>query len=168
MQKDKHISWDEYFMGIAQMSALRSKDPHTKVGACIISNHDKIILGTGYNGAPRRIDDKNIPWETRVDKHVNQTKYPYVVHAEQNAIINSWGRNTAKSHAYVTLFPCSTCTKLLLQIGIEELIYLHNPYEKEDDIKASTKLLKEAGIKIRQYTPEHINLLSNDNYPTYK
>ena len=119
-----HISWDEYFMGIALLSAKRSKDPSTQVGACII-NKDKRIIAIGYNGFPKGCEDSEFPWG-KTDSNPLNTKYPYVVHAEANAILNS-NSNLKGSKLYVTLFPCNECAKLLIQAGIEEIVYLPSP-----------------------------------------
>ena len=118
-----NISWDEYFMGVALLSSQRSKDPHTKVGACIV-NEDKRIVGIGYNGMPYGCDDKVYPWDNDKKADSLDTKYPYVVHAEPNAILNSTS-NLKGSTLYVTLFPCNECAKLVIQSGIKHLSLIH-------------------------------------------
>jgi dCMP deaminase len=142
VRKD-YISWDQYFMGVAKLSAMRSKDPHTQVGACII-NKDKRIVGIGYNGLPRGCDDKLFPWNKEGD--FVDTKYPYVVHAEANAILNAT-TNLKGSTIYVTLFPCNECTKLIIQSGIEEIIYESNKYLGRQENDAALKMLEAAKIK---------------------
>ncbi|MBT3416725.1 AAA family ATPase [Candidatus Woesearchaeota archaeon] len=146
-KKNKPIEWDTYFMGIALLSAKRSKDPNTQVGACII-NQEKKIIGIGYNGFPRGCPDDKLPW-AREAENKNDTKYPYVVHAEANAILNST-RELKNSKIYVALFPCNECAKLIIQSGMQEVIYLDDKYNGDDAHKASIKLLKMAGIKIRK------------------
>lgn len=139
-----HISWDEYFMGIALLSAKRSKDPSTQVGACII-NKDKRIIAIGYNGFPKGCEDDEFPWG-KTDSNPLNTKYPYVVHAEANAILNS-NSNLKGSKLYVTLFPCNECAKLLIQAGIEEIVYLSDKNRTSDSFQASKRMLDAAGIK---------------------
>jgi dCMP deaminase len=144
MRKD-YISWDQYFMGVAKLSAMRSKDPHTQVGACII-NKDKRIVGIGYNGLPRGCDDQLFPWNK--EGEFVDTKYPYVVHAEANAILNAT-TNLKGSTIYVTLFPCNECTKLIIQSGIEEIIYESNKYQGRQENDAALKMLDAAKIKYK-------------------
>ncbi len=139
-----HISWDEYFMGVALLSAKRSKDPSTQVGACIV-NKDKRIIAIGYNGFPKGCEDDVFPWG-KDDKDSLNTKYPYVVHAEANAILNS-NSNLKGSKLYVTLFPCNECAKLLIQSGIEEIVYLSDKHALSDSVKASKRMLDAAGVK---------------------
>ena len=81
-KRKDYISWDEYFMSIAKLSAMRSKDPSTQVGACIVSN-DNRILSIGYNGAPNGFDDEKFPL-SREGENLD-TKYPYVCHASTHA-----------------------------------------------------------------------------------
>lgn len=152
MRKD-YISWDQYFMGVAKLSAMRSKDPKTQVGACII-NPDKRIVGIGYNGLPAGCDDKTFPWNSEGD--FIDTKYPYVVHAEANAILNAT-QNLKDSTIYVTLFPCNECAKLIIQSGIKEIIYESNKYEDSKEHAAATKMLKSAGVTYRQIEVGKLN-----------
>ncbi len=148
MEEDQnHISWDEYFMGIALLSAQRSKDPSSKVGAAII--RDKRVLSLGYNGMPRGCDDEKMPWG-KSEKDPLKTKYPYVVHAELNAILNA-NKDITGSTLYVTMFPCNECAKAVIQSGIKEVIYLENKHEGEDSVLASRKLLETAGVKVVHY-----------------
>lgn len=146
--KNKHISWDEYFMGIAILSSLRSKDPTTKVGACIVSQ-DNRVLSLGYNGMPRGCDDCIMPWG-RDDEDPLNNKYPYVVHAELNAILNA-NKDIRGSKIYVTLFPCNECAKAIIQSGIKEIIFLSEVHRDEFSGIASDRLLKTAGVKITRY-----------------
>lgn len=142
------ISWDEYFMGIALLSAMRSKDPNTKVGACIVDNDNKVV-SIGYNGMPRKIDESKISWNKGDGL---DSKYLYVCHAEFNAILNTRNGSSLKGCTlYVTLFPCNECTKAIIQTGIKEVVYLDNKYEDQTTTKASRLMLELAGVKIRQY-----------------
>lgn len=147
MKRQDYISWDEYFMGIALLSAKRSKDPSTQVGACIVNEQNK-ILGIGYNGFPIGCSDDQLSWDKTSD-NINDTKYPYVVHAEANAILNST-KDIHGSRIYVALFPCNECTKLIIQTGIKEIIYLSDKYRDTDSVKASRKMLEMAKISSRQ------------------
>ncbi len=139
-----NISWDEYFMGVALLSSLRSKDPNTKVGACIV-NQDKRIVGIGYNGFPFGCSDDVFPWANDKTKPVLDTKYPYVVHAEPNAILNATS-NIKGATLYVTLFPCNECAKLIIQSGIKHIVYMDNKYENESSTQASKRMLDAAGV----------------------
>ena len=141
-----YLSWDEYFMGIAKLSALRSKDPSTQVGACIVSD-DNRILSIGYNGAPNGFHDDEFPW-SREGEALN-TKYMYVCHAELNAILNFRGnkRDFENSKIYVALFPCNECAKAIIQSGIKEVIYLSDKYHNEDNAIASRRLFDACGVK---------------------
>jgi dCMP deaminase len=147
MKRKDYISWDEYFMGIALLSAKRSKDPNTQVGACIVNQFNKIV-GIGYNGFPIGCPDDFLPWD-REGSNVNETKYPYVVHAEANAILNST-KDLHGARIFVALFPCNECTKLIIQSGIKEIIYMSDKYADTDAVKASKKMLDLAGVKTRQ------------------
>ena len=145
-KSNSYISWDEYFMGVAILSSLRSKDPSTKVGACIV-NEKKRIVGIGYNGLPYGCNDDEFPWERKGE--FLDTKYPYVVHTEPNAILNS---TTPLDNAtlYVTLFPCNECAKLIIQSGIKEIVYMEDKYNGVDTDIASKKMLKSAGVVWRK------------------
>jgi len=147
LKRKNYISWDEYFMGISLLSAKRSKDPNTQVGACIVNQFNKIV-GIGYNGFPIGCPDDFLPWGREGD-NVNDTKYPYVVHAEANAILNST-KDLHGARIYVALFPCNECTKLIIQSGIKEIIYMSDKYADSDAVKASKKMLDLAGVKTRQ------------------
>ncbi len=145
MKRTDYISWDEYFMGVALLAALRSKDPNTQVGACIV-DRDNRILSTGYNGFPRGCSDDEFPWDR--EGEVNETKYPFVVHAELNAILNAGGRPLAGSRIYVALFPCNECAKAIIQAGIKEVIYLSDKYATTPGTLASKRMLKSAGVTL--------------------
>ncbi len=139
---NKHISWDEYFMGVAILSSYRSKDPSTKVGACIV-NEDKRIIGIGYNGFPYGCSDEEFPWER--EGELLETKYPYVVHAEPNAILNST-TSLKGATLYVTLFPCNECAKLIIQCGIKKIVYMSDKYKDNEYYEASKIMFKAAGV----------------------
>ena len=146
MKRTDYIKWDQYFMGVAILSSMRSKDPVTQVGACIV-NSDKRIVGIGYNGFPRGVDDDTFPWTSGGEFLEN--KYPYVVHAEPNAILNA----TVPLHdssLYVTLFPCNECAKLIIQSGIKEVVYLEDKYHERESFVASRKMFDSAKVKYRQ------------------
>lgn len=138
-----HISWDEYFMGVALLSAKRSKDPNTQVGACLV-NEDKRIIGIGYNGFPRGCKDSEFPWG-RSNENKLETKYPYVVHAEANAILNCNARIKGAT-IYVSLFPCNECAKLIIQSGVKHIIYMSDKYAGTENDIASKRMLDAAGI----------------------
>ena len=148
MKRTDYISWDEYFMGVALLAARRSKDPNTQVGACIVSP-DNIILSTGYNGLPCCCSDDVFPWE----REGAETKYPYVVHAELNAILNASGRVLRGARLYVALFPCNECAKAIIQSGIKELIYLSDKYHDTHASIASRRMFNMTGVKYRAYQP---------------
>ena len=137
-----YLSWDEYFMAVAKLSAMRSKDPHTQVGACIVSN-DNRILSIGYNGAPNGFNDEKFPWGR--EGNPLETKYLYVVHAERNAILNYRGsrKDLENSKIYVDLFPCNECAKEIIQAGIKEVAKAMKEKKYSiDEIMQITKLSK--------------------------
>lgn len=150
MQKKRegYIGWDSYFMGIAILSAQRSKDPNTQVGACVVSKDNK-ILSVGYNGAPNGYNDENMPWDR--EGNFLDTKYAYVCHAELNAILNNKGSNLEGSRIYVDLFPCNECAKAIIQCGIKEIIYKSDKYNGTDANVASKKMLDYCGVTYRKY-----------------
>ncbi|MBO4440659.1 dCMP deaminase family protein [bacterium] len=145
-KRTDYISWDQYFMGVALLSAQRSKDPNTQVGACIVNGEHRIV-GVGYNGFPAGCDDNLLPWDR--EGRFLDTKYPFVVHAELNAILNSI-QNLRGCTIYVALFPCNECAKAIIQSGIKEIVYLSDKYFDTDSVKASKLLLEQAGVKIRK------------------
>ena len=145
MKRTDYISWDEYFMGIAMLAARRSKDPNTQVGACIVSE-DNIIISTGYNGMPKGCSDDEFPWDRKGENEA-ATKYPYVVHAELNAILNASGRDLRGSRIYVALFPCNECAKSIIQSGIKEVLYLSDKYNDTMLNLVSKRMLEAAGVK---------------------
>ena len=151
MKRTGYISWDEYFMGIALLSAMRSKDNSTQVGACIVNDQHR-ILSTGYNGMPNGCDDDDMPWERSGETSLD-TKYPFVCHAELNAILNSASRDFRNCTLYVTLFPCNECTKAVIQSGIKRIVYLDNKYADTESTKASVIMLEKCGVSFEQYIP---------------
>ena len=158
MKRETYISWDDYFMGVALLSAQRSKDPNTQVGACIVSPQKKIV-GVGYNGFPIGVADDEFPWEREGD--FLETKYPYVCHAELNAILNSISRDLRDCSIYVDLFPCNECAKAIIQSGIREVVYLRDKYADTDVVKASKAMLRSAGVALKQHTPSKPSLELN-------
>ena len=157
--RDNYLTWDEYFMAIAKLSAMRSKDPSTTVGACIVSNNNR-ILSIGYNGAPNGFSDDIFPWQ-REGKFL-ETKYPYVCHAEMNAILNYNGskKDLENAKLYVDLFPCNECAKIIIQAGIKEIIYLSDKYANTDNNIASRKLFDMCGVKYHKLKiNKNINLI---------
>ena len=148
MKRQDYISWDESFMGVALLASKRSKDPNTQVGACVADSNN-IILSTGYNGFPIGCSVDEYPWNREGD----DTKYPYVVHAELNTILNANGKNLRGSRIYVSLFPCNECAKAIIQAGIKEVVYLSDKYSSSPATIASKRMLSSAGVKIRQLQP---------------
>ena len=153
MRKDV-LSWDQYFMGMAHLSAMRSKDPNTRVGACIV-NPQKRVVGLGYNGFPYGCEDEEFPWDR--DGEFLETKYPYVVHAELNAILNSI-QDLHGCTLYVSLFPCNECVKAIIQSGIKEIVYEDNKYEGKDFDLAAKKMLQAANVKTRQFKDDRLKI----------
>ena len=151
-KRDGYISWDEYFMGIALLSANRSKDPSTQVGACIVSKNNK-IMSVGYNGMPAGCDDDEFPWEREGDEI--DTKYPYVCHAELNAILNNNGGSLAGCKIYVALFPCNECAKAIIQSGIREVLYLSDKYGETPRVLASKRMFNAAGVQYTKISMAH-------------
>ncbi len=155
-KRTDYISWDEYFMGVAVLAAKRSKDPSTQVGACIVDKQNR-ILSTGYNGFPQGCSDDEFPWNR--DDTLGETKYPYVVHAELNAILNTRGKSLADSKLYVSLFPCNECAKAIIQAGVTEVVYLSDKYANTPGTLASKRMLQAGGVKTTQLHPTHAELV---------
>lgn len=148
MKQTNHLSWDEYFMGVALLSSRRSKDSTTQVGACIVNNENK-ILSVGYNGMPRGCNDDDMPWER--EGAPLETKYIYVCHAELNAILNNDSGSLKGVRIYTTLFPCNECAKAIIQSGISEVVYLSDKYADTDSVVASKRMFDIVGLKYRHY-----------------
>jgi len=165
-QRKDYLTWDEYFMAIAKLSSLRSKDPSTRVGACIVDNNNR-ILSIGYNGAPNGFLDDVFPWD-RVGSTL-ETKYAFVCHAEMNAILNYRGsrKDLENAKIYVDLFPCNECAKLIIQSGIKEVIYLSDKFkdkngvktEESDSVKASKMMFDECGVSYHAIDLNHEKIM---------
>jgi dCMP deaminase len=157
-KRQGYLSWDEYFMAVAILSGLRSKDPNTQVGACVANERNKIV-GVGYNGFPWGCSDDELPWD-REGSYLD-TKYPYVCHAELNAVLNSITPDLRGCRLYVALFPCNECTKVIIQSGIREIIYLSDKYKDSDSVRASKIMLDKSSTVYRQFTPARDSILLN-------
>jgi len=153
MKREGYISWDEFFMGVAVLAAQRSKDPNTQVGSCIV-NGDNRIIGVGYNGFPNGCFDDEFSWDS-------PSKYFFVVHSEENGIINCVDRAELKgSIMYVTLFPCNECAKLIIQSRIKKIYYLSDKYKDTDSVIAAKKMFNAAKISYEMFSPAR-NILLN-------
>ncbi|KAF6214065.1 hypothetical protein GE061_011796 [Apolygus lucorum] len=147
-----YISWDDLFMSSAFLIAMRSKDPVTQVGACIVNEENKIV-GMGYNGMPIGCDDKVFPWGKTGE--VLQTKFMYVCHAEMNAVLNKNSADVKKCRIYVGLFPCNECAKIIIQSGIKEVIFLSDKNKTKPETVASKIMFEAAGVTYRRYVPKN-------------
>lgn len=160
-KRQEYLSWEDYFMSVAFLSAMRSKDPATQVGATIV-NDEKKIVGIGYNGFPKGCSDDKLPWgKTDQDKY--NTKYMYVCHAEMNAILNKNTSDIKNCTMYVALFPCNECAKMIIQSGLKEIVYFSDKHADKDSTKASKRMLDMTGIKYRQYSPKKNKILIDFN-----
>lgn len=148
-KREDVLTWDEYFMGVAQLSGMRSKDPNTQVGACIVSSDNK-ILSMGYNGFPNGCSDDEFPWEREGDEF--DTKYFYVTHSELNAILNYRGGSLEGTKIYVSLFPCNECAKAIIQCGIKTVVYDSDKYDRTPANRASKRMFDAAGVKYIPYS----------------
>lgn len=156
-KRESYLNWDSYFMSVAFLSAMRSKDPSTQVGACIVSPDNKIV-GIGYNGFPHGCSDDTLPWAREAPNWLD-TKYPYVCHAELNAILNKNVSDLRSCRIYVALFPCNECSKLIVQSGIKEVVYLGDKYKHTPTMIASRRILEMAGLSVRQFSPLNSKLV---------
>ena len=147
-EREDHIKWDEYFMGIAMLSAMRSKDPNTQVGCCIVSDKNR-ILSVGYNGFPNGIPDREFTWA----REGEDNKYFYTTHSELNAILNCRNANLEGARMYVTLFPCYECAKAIIQSGIKSVVYADDKYADTPGTQASKRMLSRAGVRFEAYEP---------------
>lgn len=147
-KRTDYITWDEYFMGVAKLAGMRSKDPNSQVGCCIVSKDNK-ILSMGYNGFPKGCSDDEFPWAREGDPM--DTKYLYVTHSELNAILNYQGESLKGAKLYVSLFPCNECAKAIIQSGIETVIYEVDKYPENASFRASKRLMDAAGVRYYQY-----------------
>lgn len=146
-KREDYLTWDEYFMGVALLSGYRSKDPNTQVGACIVNSKNH-IMSVGYNGFPMGCSDDEFPWERTGEPY--DTKYPYVCHAELNAILNNAGSSLEGCRIYVGLFPCNECAKAIIQSGIKQVIYLSDKYADTPSTRASKRMFDASGVKYTQ------------------
>lgn len=152
-KREDYINWDEYFIGVAKLSAKRSKDPNTQVGACIVSEDNK-ILSMGYNGFPSGCSDEEFPWGKELEESdPYNAKYLYSTHGELNAILNYRGGSLEGSKIYVTLFPCNECAKAIIQAGIKTIIYEDDKYAASASVRASKRMLNAAGVRYYEYQP---------------
>ncbi len=149
-KRHDYITWDEYFMGVAKLAGMRSKDPNSQVGTCIVSADNK-ILSMGYNGFPRGCSDDEFPWAREGEETL--TKYPYVVHSELNAILNYRGGSLEGAKLYVSLFPCNECAKAIIQSGIKTVVYGDDKYGKTPAVLTSKRMLDAAGVRYYRYQP---------------
>ena len=149
-KRSDYISWDEYFMGVAHLSGMRSKDPNTQVGACIVSPDNK-ILSMGYNGFPKGCSDDEFPWERENANDRNLTKYPFVTHSELNAILNYRGGSLEGTKLYVSLFPCNECAKAIIQSGIKRIVYLDDKYKNSNNNIAARHMFRISGVETKKY-----------------
>ena len=155
MKPTSNITWEEYFMGLAYLSAQRSKDPSTKVGAVIVDSENKVV-SIGYNGMPRGVDEEQVSWSKGEGL---DSKYLYVCHAEFNAILNTRNGSALKGcTVYVTLFPCNECAKAIIQSGIKEIVYAEDKYGDTVGVQASKKMFHLAGVSFRSYKGRNVNV----------
>ncbi|KAH8380579.1 hypothetical protein KR009_011552, partial [Drosophila setifemur] len=156
-KRSNYLEWDDYFMATSILSAKRSKDPNTQVGACIV-DADKRIVAIGYNGFPRNCSDDEFPWskskKKRYDYNWMEDKNMYVVHAEANAILNSNGASLRGTRLYTTLFPCNECAKLIIQSGISEIYFLSDKYGHKPKFLASKRMLDAVGVTYKRHVPQ--------------
>lgn len=152
MKRSNYLTWENYFMSLALISSLRSKDPTTQVGACIVNPNNHRVLSLGYNGFPYGCSDDEFPWD-KGNPNEEDNKYVYVVHAELNAILSS-NKNLEGSTLYVTHSPCNNCAKAIIQAGIKKVIYLYS-YDK--DIKPTLIMFEAAGVEIEQFKSDKDN-----------
>eukprot|EP01031_Cornospumella_fuschlensis_P025860 gene25860-31228_t len=159
-KRDNVMPWDDYFMAVSFLSAMRSKDPSTQVGACIV-NEEKRIVGIGYNGFPKGCSDDELPWDREGDNEL-ETKYPYVCHAEVNAILNKNSADVKGCTMYVALFPCNECAKVIIQSGIQEVVYMSDKYAAKPTMIASRKMFNLSRVALRQFVPSTAHKIEID------
>jgi len=159
-KRQNYLSWDDYFMSVAFLSAQRSKDPSTQVGACIVDK-DKKIVGIGYNGMPTGVNDDEVPWQNSPKEDWLNTKYPFVCHAEMNAVMNKNSSSVKDCSIYVALFPCNECAKIIIQSGIRKVYYYSDKHHDRPSTIASRFMLKKAGVEVEQYIPKQQTVTIN-------
>ena len=157
-KREDYLSWDEYFMGVAMLAGMRSKDPNSQVGSCIVSE-DNNILSIGYNGFPRGCSDDEFPWGREGDEL--DTKYAFVTHSELNAILNYRGGNLVGAKLYVSLFPCNECAKAIIQSGIRTVIYDSDKYRGTPGNIAARRMFDAAGVRYYQYQRTNREIVLN-------
>lgn len=156
-KRTDYLIWWDYFMSLAYIASMRSKDPNTQVGACIVNEENRVV-SLGYNGMPNGCSDDELPW-ARTASNPMDVKYLYVCHAEMNAILNKNSHDCKGCTIFVILFPCNECAKLIIQAGIRQVVYLKEKYSNDEKFMASKVLLQMAGVKIVQYTPKQRQIL---------
>ncbi|XP_017022777.1 probable deoxycytidylate deaminase [Drosophila kikkawai] len=167
-KRNDYLHWDDYFMATSILSAKRSKDPVTQVGACIVDSQNRIVA-IGYNGFPRNCSDDEFPW-SKAKKGLDdydplEDKTMYVVHAEANAILNSNGASLTGTRLYTTLFPCNECTKLIIQSGISQILYLSDKYAEKPKYRASKRMLDAVGVTYKKHQPKQKEIIIDfDNF----
>lgn len=165
LKRTDYLSWDDYFMSLAFLTGMRSKDPSTQVGACIVNSENRIV-GIGYNGFPSGIPDDSLPWAKVSAKNDElETKYPYVCHAELNAVLNKNAESCRGCRLYATLFPCNECAKVMIQAGIRKVLYASDKHGMKPSSKASRTMLELAGVEMVQYVPRDLELRLALRYP---
>ena len=147
-KREGYLSWEQYFMAVALLSAQRSKDPSTQVGACIVDARRRIV-GVGYAGFPAGCSDDDLPWSR--EGAPLETKYPFVCHAELNAILNRNSTDLGGCTIYTTLFPCNECAKAIIQSGITEVVFLSDKYRDSDADEAARTLFRLAAVTTRRF-----------------
>lgn len=163
-KRENCLSWDDYFMGVAFLTSMRSKDPSTQVGACIVNGNNRIV-GVGYNGFPSGIEDDALPWCRASPEGELETKYPYVCHAELNAVMNKNVESAKGCRIFSTLFPCSECAKVIIQAGIKKVIYASDKHAHLTTVKASKRLFSLAKVEMVQHAPDSQELRVPLCYP---
>lgn len=158
-KRKTYLKWEDYFMSVALISAQRSKDPVTQVGACIV-NDDNRVVGVGYNGFPFGCSDDSFPW-TKDTQNPIDSKHMYVVHAEENAIINRFSADLKNSTIYVSLFPCNRCAQVIIQSGIKKIVYMSDKKSHTKEVEASKRMLDAAKVEYILYKPSFKGLSLN-------
>lgn len=146
--------WDSFFMGLTYFVSTRSSCHDRKIGAILVKGNT--LIGTGYNGAPRGIDDcmtkRDFCQREANRKSKNEKEYfncP-TVHSEVNALVNNnyiGGPSTKGATLYTSVFPCTECSKLLINAGVKDIVYAEG---FQNDSGLAMKLFEEAGVKARK------------------
>ncbi|GFR21616.1 deoxycytidylate deaminase [Trichonephila clavata] len=146
-----YLPWHDYFMSLCYLTAARSKDPNTKVGACIVDKDNRVV-SMGYNGMPRGINDNDLPW-SKTGANSYDTKYPYVCHAEMNAILNERHTTLDDCSLYVSKFPCCECAKLIIQSGIKRVVFSELKPDPWEEQVPTRKMFSLTGVSCRKFIP---------------